>query len=52
MPKQLLDKKIHCHCGKLLLKITPSGKIKVWCKECRKEIEIEVQSHEPRESNS
>lgn len=43
------DKEIHCSCGKLLLKITPSGTIKVWCKKCRKEIELEVEPYEPVE---
>lgn len=43
-------KEIHCNCGKLLLKITPSGKIRVWCKSCRKEIDVEVEPHEPEKS--
>lgn len=40
------DKEIHCSCNKLLLKITPSGTIKVWCKKCHKEIEIEIKNLE------
>lgn len=41
MPEQLLkEKEIHCTCGKLLAKIGPDGKIKVWCKACRKEVPL------------
>lgn len=45
-------KEIHCNCGKLLLKITPSGKIRVWCKSCHKEIELEVEPYEPNEGRN
>lgn len=43
----LQDKEIHCSCGKLLLKRTASGTIKVWCKKCHKEVEVEVEPYEP-----
>lgn len=44
------EKEIHCkHCEshKLLAKIHKDGKIYVWCKECRKEVELEVEPYEP-----
>lgn len=43
----LQDKEIHCSCGKLLCRITKRGTIKVWCKKCRKEVELEVEPYEP-----
>lgn len=39
----MADKEIRCTCGKVLLKITPDGKIKAWCKRCKEEIEIDVE---------
>ena len=36
----------HCH-KKLLAKLHSDGKIYVWCKECRKEVELEVEPYEP-----
>ena len=38
---------IKCTCGKLLAKIHEDGKIYVWCKECRKEVELEVDPYKP-----
>lgn len=50
MPEQLLkQKEIRCNCGKLLAKIGPDGKIKVWCKQCRKEVPLEVEPYEPKQ---
>lgn len=43
------DKEIHCSCGKLLCRVTKRGTIKVWCKKCHKEIEVEVEPYEPVE---
>ena len=43
----LKEKEIHCSCGKLLAKRHSDGKIYVWCKECRKEVELEVEPYEP-----
>lgn len=37
----------HCKSHKLLAKQRENGKIYVWCKECRKEVELEVEPHEP-----
>lgn len=37
----------HCEAHKLLAKIHENGKIYVWCKECRKEVELEVEPYEP-----
>lgn len=42
------EKEIHCSCGKLLAKRHSDGKIYVWCKECRKEVELEVEPYEPK----
>lgn len=39
----------HCEAHKLLAKIHKDGKIYVWCKECRKEVELEVEPYEPNE---
>ena len=41
----MMEKEIRCkHCSahKLLAKIRENGKILVWCKECKKEVELEV----------
>lgn len=38
----MIEKEIHCSCGKLLAKRHSDGKIYVWCKECRKEVELEI----------
>ena len=38
---------IKCKCGKLLAKRHEDGKIYIWCKECRKEVELEVEPYEP-----
>ena len=35
-----------CH-HKVLAKFHSDGKIYVWCKECRKEVELEVEPYEP-----
>lgn len=40
---EMQEKQIKCSCGKMLAKITPDGKIKLWCKKCKKEIEIEME---------
>lgn len=47
-----MQKEIHCkHCKdhKLLAKIREDGKIYVWCKSCRKEVELEVEREEAKE---
>lgn len=47
-----MDKEIRCkHCKdhKLLAKQREDGTIWVWCKSCRKEVELEVESYEPME---
>lgn len=36
----MTEKEIKCDCGKLLAKQHADGKIYVWCKKCRKEVEI------------
>lgn len=41
-------KDIHCDCGKLLCRVSECGKILVWCKKCRKEVELEVEPYEPK----
>lgn len=38
----------HCKSHKLLAKIRKNGKIYVWCKECHKEVELEVEPYEPK----
>ena len=38
---------IKCSCGKLLAKRHDDGEIYVWCKECKKEIILEVEPYEP-----
>ena len=38
---------IKCKCGKILAKRHSDGKIYVWCKECRKEVELGVEPYEP-----
>ena len=40
-------KDIKCECGKLLAKLHDDGKIYVWCKGCKKEVELEGEPHEP-----
>lgn len=41
------EKAIRCTCGKLLAKARADGKIMVWCKYCKKEVELEVEPSEP-----
>lgn len=43
-----MEKEIRCKCGKMVAKIHSDGKIYVWCKECRKEVELEVEPYEPK----
>ena len=43
---------IKCKCGKLLAKRHEDGKIYIWCKECKKEVELEVEPYEPKESKT
>lgn len=43
------EKEIRCKCGKMVAKIHENGKIYVWCKECRKEVELEVEPYEPKQ---
>ena len=38
--------------GKLLAKRHEDGKIYIWCKSCHKEVELEVEPHEPDKSDS
>lgn len=38
---------IKCKCGKIVAKRHSDGKIYVWCKECHKEVELEVEPYEP-----
>ena len=40
-------KDIRCKCGKLIARKRDDGKIYVWCKECRKEVELEVDTSFP-----
>lgn len=40
--RELAAEEISCSCGKLLCKLSKSGRILVWCKECRKEVELEL----------
>lgn len=42
---------VKCSCGKLLAKRHDDGRIYVWCKECKKEIALEVEPYEPEERN-
>lgn len=44
-----MEKEIICGCckHKVLAKRHSDGKIYVWCKECRKEVELEVEPYEP-----
>lgn len=44
-----MEKEIICGCchKKLLAKQRKDGKIYVWCKECHKEVELEVEPYEP-----
>ena len=35
-------KEIRCSCGKLLARAHDDGKIMVWCKYCKKEVELDV----------
>lgn len=45
----MIEKEIICGCckHKVLAKRHSDGKIYVWCKECRKEVELEVEPYEP-----
>lgn len=45
-------REIHCQCGKLLAKQREDGKIVVWCKSCRKEVELEVEPYEPNQTET
>lgn len=38
----MTEKPIRCSCGKLIAK-ERDGKIYVWCKECRKEVELKIE---------
>lgn len=38
----MTEKEIKCDCGKLLAKQHADGRIYVWCKKCRKEIELKI----------
>ena len=42
----------HCEAHKLLAKIHKDGKIYVWCKECHKEVELEVEPYEPKQGRN
>ena len=35
------DRPIKCDCGKLLAK-ERDGKIYIWCKQCKKEVELKI----------
>ena len=45
-----MEKEIICGCchKKLLAKQRKDGKIYVWCKECRKEVELEIEIEQPK----
>ena len=47
-----MEKPIKCSCGKLIAK-ERDGKIYLWCKNCRREVElkIEKESHYEPENN-
>lgn len=46
----MTEKEIICGCchHKVLAKLHSDGKIYVWCKECRKEVELEVELYETK----
>ena len=46
--KPLSERNIKCKCGKIIAKRHSDGKIYVWCKECRKEVELEVEIEQPK----
>lgn len=50
----MTEKEIVCGCckHKVLAKRHSDGKIYVWCKECRKEVELEVEPYEPDKIDS
>lgn len=43
---------IKCTCGKLLAKRHEDGKIYVWCKECKEEVELGVEPYGSKESKT
>ena len=49
----MTEKEIICGCchKKLLAKLNSDGKIYVWCKECRKEVELEVEPYDKYRSD-
>ncbi len=42
---------IKCPCGKLIAK-ERDGKIYVWCKHCKKEVELKIEKREPLSRNN
>lgn len=38
----IMDKSIKCDCGKLIAKVR-NGKLYVWCKNCKREVEIKIE---------
>ena len=42
-----MDKPIKCSCGKLIAKYK-DGKLFVWCKSCKREVEIKIEYPENR----
>ena len=42
-----MDNLIKCDCGKLVAKIK-NGKLYVWCKHCKREVEIKIEYPENR----
>ena len=40
---------IHCDCGKLIAKVK-DGKVFVWCKNCKREVELKVEEHKEPQS--
>ena len=44
-----MDKPIKCDCGKLIAKYK-DGKLFVWCKSCKREVEVKIEY--PKEPSS
>jgi hypothetical protein len=40
--RKMTEKPIKCNCGKLLARVR-DGKVYVWCKACKKEIQLKTE---------
>lgn len=47
----LQETQIKCSCGKMLAKITSDGRIKLWCKKCKQEIEFKIEIEKVHEQS-